>query len=264
MIQKIERIFCIHVHDTRASLARTIPNVTILWGSWHWAVSGPIGPNLPVFHHPNRARRLNDRRGRTPEMEKGSPEDSLAFSRVQAGRSSRDQFGPRSTSCPPRDISRAVDDEVDEGESVPGLALDFVGSDRGPDESGNNGRAWERNENTTKRHVEQTKAQNKKRESLGPTFPSEARHLGPVWPPVWINVISRSRSFLPSPFLFSTYLPLFLTLSLSLPHFHSLSLALFLSLSLSLSRLLVSFFFLYNRYNNRSVLSFYFVLSRTP
>lgn len=40
----------VHVHDTRASLARTVLNVTILWGSWHWAVSGPIGPNLPVFH----------------------------------------------------------------------------------------------------------------------------------------------------------------------------------------------------------------------
>lgn len=43
---------CPHIHDTRASLAGTIPNVTILWGSWHWAVSGPIGPNLPVFHYP--------------------------------------------------------------------------------------------------------------------------------------------------------------------------------------------------------------------
>lgn len=28
---------------------------------------------------------------------------------------------------------------------------------------------------------------------FGPDFPSNARHLGPVWPPVWINVISRSR-----------------------------------------------------------------------
>lgn len=43
---------CAHARDTRASLAGTIPNVTILWGSWHWAVSGPIGPNLPVFHYP--------------------------------------------------------------------------------------------------------------------------------------------------------------------------------------------------------------------
>lgn len=39
---------------------RTIPNVTILWGSWHWAVSGPIGPNLPVF--PSFESRPNSRR----------------------------------------------------------------------------------------------------------------------------------------------------------------------------------------------------------
>lgn len=47
-----------HVRDTRASLAGTIPNVTILWGSWHWAVSGPIGPNLPVFHYPESRPRI--------------------------------------------------------------------------------------------------------------------------------------------------------------------------------------------------------------
>lgn len=59
-----------HVRDTRASLAGTIPNVTILWGSWHWAVSGPIGPNLPVFHYPESrpnpilpSRELKGRRG---------------------------------------------------------------------------------------------------------------------------------------------------------------------------------------------------------
>lgn len=27
-----------------------------LWGSWHWAVSGPIGPNLPVFGNTNHRK----------------------------------------------------------------------------------------------------------------------------------------------------------------------------------------------------------------
>lgn len=27
-----------------------------LWGSWHWAVSGPIGPNLPVFGNTNHPK----------------------------------------------------------------------------------------------------------------------------------------------------------------------------------------------------------------
>lgn len=80
---------------------------------------------------------------------------------------------------------------------------------------------WKRKEHA-RENIKWCANENAKTGIFGPDFPSDARHLGPVWPPVWINVISRSR-FFRLPFF------LFIYLSISLAFFHSF----FLSLSFS-------------------------------
>lgn len=66
-------------------------------------------------------------------------------------------------------------------------------------------------------HKEVCKRKAQKTGIFGPDFPSDARHLGPVWPPVWINVISRSRLPLSSPLSLPIYLSIYLSRSLSPP-----------------------------------------------
>lgn len=72
---------------------------------------------------------------------------------------------------------------------------------------------WKRKEHA-RENIKRCGKKNAKTGIFGPDFPSDARHLGPVWPPVWINVISRSR-FFRLPFFLFTYL------SISLALFHS-------------------------------------------
>lgn len=72
---------------------------------------------------------------------------------------------------------------------------------------------WKRKEHA-RENIKRCANENAKTGIFGPDFPSDARHLGPVWPPVWINVTSRSR-FFRLPFF------LFIYLSISLALFHS-------------------------------------------
>lgn len=120
---------------TSVSLAGTIPNVTILWGSWHWAVSGPIGPNLPVF-----------------QLSRIASESRTTFARTE--RAPKGDYG--SFSSPPRKVGG-------NGERERENPLSFLSFCRS--------RArWKRKEHARdniKRGV-QTKMQ--KRESLDPTF----------------------------------------------------------------------------------------------
>lgn len=87
---------------------------------------------------------------------------------------------------------------------------------------------WKRKEHA-RENIKRCANENAKTGIFGPDFPSDARHLGPVWPPVWINVISRSR-FFRLPFFLFIYLSIYLSLAL----FHSFFLLL-LSFSPSLS-----------------------------
>lgn len=176
---------CAHARDTRASLAGTIPNVTILWGSWHWAVSGPIGPNLPVFHYPE-SRSNPVLPSRKP---KGLPEGG---SRLSLSLSSRLSQGRRTEK---------------ENVRIPPFPLVLP---------------IEARKEHARDNIKRCANENAKTGIFGPDFPSDARHLGPVWPPVWINVISRSRFFRLPSFLF-----IYLFISLALFHSFS-SIALFL------------------------------------
>lgn len=186
---------CAHARDTRASLAGTIPNVTILWGSWHWAVSGPIGPNLPVFHYPE------------------SRSNPVLPSRKPKGGCRRE--GPDSLSLSSRLTGSANGERERENPSVSSLVLPI-----------------EARKEHARDNIKRCANENAKTGIFGPDFPSDARHLGPVWPPVWINVISRSRFFRLPSFLF-----IYLFISLAL--FHSFFFYRSLSPPLSFPYLLV-------------------------
>lgn len=56
---------------------------------------------------------------------------------------------------------------------------------------------------STRENIKRCANENAKTGIFGSDFPSDARHLGPIWPPVWINVIQRDHaSFRLSFFLF--------------------------------------------------------------
>lgn len=195
--------------------------MTVLWGSWHWAVSGPIGPNLPVFHCPESRPSL------------------ILPSRELKGR----RWDPRSLSPLPSQSCQRTEKGKRENPSVSSRS-----ADRGPMKA-ERARARE--------HKKVCKRKRKKTGIFGPDFPSDARHLGPVWPPVWINVISRSRFFrLPFlPIYLSIYLSCSLTLFFSPPLFPLLPC--FVPLVLGLPSLTPLYFVLTHR-NYNSLFPFVF------